>query len=67
MDAGDNTQPTLNMPMKALASLFLPASCQVGSGLCEQSCSLRLRSQRAPIPLLGKAGTRAVLWGPGCR
>lgn len=56
MDAGDNTQPTLNMPMKALASLFLPPSCQVGSDPREQSCSLQLRSQRAPILLVGKAG-----------
>lgn len=56
MDVGDNTQPTLNMPMKALASLFLPPSCQVGSDPREQSCSLQLRSQRAPILLVGKAG-----------
>lgn len=56
MDAGDNTQPALNMPMKTLASLFLPPSCQVGSGQHEQSCSLQLRSQRALIPLVGKGG-----------
>lgn len=55
------SQPTLNMPMKALASLFLPPNCQVGSGLRKQSCNLRLQSQWAPIPLVGKAGKRVVV------
>lgn len=45
-----------NMPMKALASLFLPLGCQFGSGLCEQSCSCWLWTQQALIPLVREAG-----------
>lgn len=56
----------LNMPVKALTSLFLPPSCQVGSGPCERSCSRWLYTHQALIPLVGKAGRRVVIQGLSC-